>query len=117
MLTSHHSTVNVTAPQDLSVLELHFLSASLPGQSHPQASLPCITIPGHGHSRGRYSVQIEIVGEYLALLLMHPRLEMDGQDNDAFYLVHWKTGQCYTVSRDIYCTRLVVYRMATACLY
>ncbi|TFY76209.1 hypothetical protein EWM64_g7803, partial [Hericium alpestre] len=73
-------------------LELRLLSLST-GQAHPQASQPIVFLAQRSSHFGRCSVLIEIVGDYLVLLLSFPW--MRAGTGDAFYLVNWKKGRCH----------------------
>ncbi|KAA1474117.1 hypothetical protein DENSPDRAFT_313633 [Dentipellis sp. KUC8613] len=71
------------------VLELRLLSFST-GKPHPQAENHTLFVDNRTPHFGRSSILIEIVGDYLALLLTFPWVRMG--EGDAFYLVNWKKG-------------------------
>jgi hypothetical protein len=76
-------------------LEIRLLSFST-GQPHPLAEEPIIFITKRSVRLGRHDVQIEIVGDFLALLINFPWSQ--SEDDDAFFLVRWKKGVVHRVS-------------------
>ena len=76
-------------------LEIRLLSFSI-GQPHPLAEQPIIFITTKSLLLGHCEVLIEIVGDFLALLITFPwaRNELE----DMFFLVHWKKGEAHCVS-------------------
>ena len=76
-------------------LEIRLLSFSI-GQPHPLAEQPIIFITTKSLLLGHCEVLIEIVGDFLALLITFPwaRNELE----DMFFLVRWKKGEAHCVS-------------------
>ncbi len=77
------------------ILEIRLLRFST-GQPHPVAEQPIIFIATKNMFLGCTNVQIEIVGDFLALLINFK--EEQDENEDMFYLVHWKKGETYCVS-------------------
>jgi hypothetical protein len=77
------------------ILEIRLLRFST-GQPHPLAEQPTIFITTKAVFIGYTVVNIEIVGDFLALLITFN----EGQDEneDMFFLVRWKKGETYHVS-------------------
>ena len=81
------------------ILELRLLSFST-GQPHPLAEQPIIFIDKKILPLDRRSSEIEIVGDFLILLVSF----FEGSGNqDMFLLVRWKTGLTHCVSVFGYC--------------
>ena len=76
-------------------LEIRLLSFST-GQPHPLAKQPIVFIASISLILGHCNVLIEIVGEYLALLITFPLVQ--DASVDMFFLVHWKKGDVHCVS-------------------
>ena len=76
------------------ILELRLLSFST-GQPHPLAEQPVIFIDEKIQPLDWRSCKIEIVGDFLILLVLF--LERS-RNQDIFLLVHWKTGLTHCVS-------------------
>jgi hypothetical protein len=74
------------------ILEIQLLRFST-GQPHPLTKQPTIFITTKAVFIGYTIVNIEIVGDFLALLITFN----EGQDEneDMFFLVHWKKGEMY----------------------
>ena len=75
-------------------LEMRLLSFST-GQPHPLAEqliIPIAISPLLGH----YKVLIEIVGDFLALVITFPWAR--NENEDMFFLVRWKKGETHCVS-------------------
>ena len=66
------------------------------GQPHPLAEEPIIFITKKSVRLGPCDVLIEIVGDFLALLITFPW--SSGEDDDDFFLVRWKKGKIHRVS-------------------
>jgi hypothetical protein len=77
-------------------LEIRLLSFAT-GQPHPLAEKPVIFIARKSFPFGQCHVMIEIVGEFLVLLITFPWARSEYQD--MFFLVHWKKGDVHCVSR------------------
>jgi hypothetical protein len=77
------------------ILELQLLSFST-GQPHPLAEQPVIFIDERNLSAplNTQSTKIEIVGDFLVLLISFPEWSMN---QDMFLLVRWKTGVTHCV--------------------
>ena len=76
-------------------LEIRLLSFST-GQSHPLAERPAISIITKSLPLGLRNVVIEIVGDFLVLLITFPHA-LD-EHEDMFFLVQWKKGEAHYVS-------------------
>jgi hypothetical protein len=76
-------------------LEIRLLSFST-GQPHPLAEKSIIFITTKSLLLGRCNVVVDIVGEFLALLITYPMARSESED--AFFLVRWKKGEVYRVS-------------------
>jgi hypothetical protein len=76
-------------------LEIRLLRFST-GQPHPLAEQPIVFITTKSLFLGCTNVQIEIVGDFLALLINFK--EEQDENEDMFYLVRWKKGETYCVS-------------------
>ena len=74
-------------------LEIRFLTVST-GHPHPLAEQPIIFIATKKFPLGIYSLRIEIVGDFLILLVIFE--ERSGNEN-MFVLVRWKKGETYSV--------------------
>jgi len=72
--------------------EIHLLSFST-GQHHPSAQQPIIFITTKSLLLGHCNVLIEIVGDFLALLITFPWAR--SEDEDMFFLVRWKKGETH----------------------
>ena len=72
------------------------LSSFSTGQSHPLAEQPIIFITSKYLPFDHYNDVIEIVGDFLALLITFP--QAPGEHEDMFFLVHWKKGEAHHVS-------------------
>jgi hypothetical protein len=66
------------------------------GQPHPLAEQPIIFITTKSLLLGHCNIHIEIVGDFLALLITFP--EARDEHADMFFLVRWKTGEARRVS-------------------
>ena len=77
------------------ILEIRLLRFST-GQPHPLAEQPIIFITTTTVYPGDPIVNIEIVGDFLALLITFD--EEHDENEDTFFLVHWKKGETYHVS-------------------
>ncbi|KAH9980743.1 hypothetical protein BJV74DRAFT_778968 [Russula compacta] len=73
-------------------LEIRLLSFST-GQPHPLAEQPIIFITNKSLLLGHCNVLIEIVGDFLALLITFPWSR--SEDEDMFFLVRWKKGETH----------------------
>ncbi|KAI9450185.1 hypothetical protein BJY52DRAFT_1175761 [Lactarius psammicola] len=73
-------------------LEIRLLSFST-GQPHPLAENPIIFIASLSLILGHCNVLIEIVGEFLALLITFPWAR--DANEDMFFLLRWKKGDVY----------------------
>jgi len=78
------------------ILEMRLLRFST-GQPHPLAEQPIIFITTKTVFLGDTTVNIEIVGDFLALLITFDE-EEDSENEDMFFLVRWKKGETYHVS-------------------
>ena len=76
-------------------LEIRLLKFST-GQPHPLAEQPIIFITTKSLLSGHFSAVIEIVGDFLALL-MTLTWAQDEQE-EMFFLVRWKKGEAHCVS-------------------
>jgi len=76
-------------------LEIRLLRFST-GQPHPLAERPIIFITTKSLLLGHCNVLIEIVGDILALLITFPWAR--NEQEDMFFLVHWKKGEAHCVS-------------------
>jgi hypothetical protein len=76
-------------------LEIRLLSFST-GQPHPLAEQPIIFITTKSLLLGHCNVLIEIVGDFLALLVTFPWAQ--NEHEDMFFLVRWKKGEAHCVS-------------------
>jgi len=76
-------------------LEIRLLSFST-GQAHPLAEHPIIFIASLSLIVGHCNVLIEIVGEFLALLITFPWAR--DANEDMFFLLRWKKGEVHFVS-------------------
>jgi hypothetical protein len=74
-------------------LELRLLKFST-GQPHPLAENPIIFID-EIVPFGTCGIQMEVVGDYLALLITFTEWN---RNHDVFFLVRWKTGLTHRVS-------------------
>ena len=74
-------------------LEMRLLSFST-GQPHPLAEQPIIFIMSMSPLLGHCNVLIEVVGEFLALLITFPA----ARDEVKFFLVRWKRGETHSMS-------------------
>jgi len=91
-------------------LEIRLLKFST-GQPHPLAEQPIIFITTKSLLLGHCNVLIEIVGDFLALLITFPWARNERED--MFFLVRWKKGEAHCVSvlrlrlilprHDLYC--------------
>ncbi|KAH8989922.1 hypothetical protein EDB86DRAFT_2941489 [Lactarius hatsudake] len=72
-------------------LEIRLLSFSS-GQPHPLAEQPIIFIASISLILGHCNVLIEIVGEYLVLLITFP---WQDANEDMFFLLRWKKGEAH----------------------
>jgi hypothetical protein len=79
-------------------LELRLLSFST-RQPHPLAEQPIIFIDKKILPLDRRSSEIEIVGDFLIILVSF----FEGRNQDMFLLVRWKTGLTHWVSVFGYC--------------
>jgi len=77
------------------ILEMRLLMFST-GQPHPLAEQPIIFITTTTVFIGYTLVSIEIVGDFLALLIISK--EEQDENEDMFFLVRWKKGETYHVS-------------------
>jgi hypothetical protein len=75
-------------------LEIRLLSFST-GQSHPLAEQPIIFIATWSLIVGHHDVLIEIVGDFLALLIT---FLFERDEEDMLFLVRWKKGEVHCVS-------------------
>jgi hypothetical protein len=66
------------------------------GQPHPLAEQPIIFIARKMLTVGHCNVLIEIVGDFLVLLVTFPWAR--GENEDMFFLVRWKKGEAHCVS-------------------
>ena len=82
------------ASERTTILELRLLSVST-GQPHPLAEQPVIFIDKKILPLDRQSAEIEVVGDFLILLITYFERSMN---KDTFFFVHWKTGQTHCVS-------------------
>ena len=76
-------------------LEIRLLSFST-GQPHPLAEEPTIFIASISLILGHCNVLIEIVGDFLALLVTFPLVR--DASVDMFFLLRWKKGEAHCVS-------------------
>jgi len=76
-------------------LEIRLLSFST-GQPHPLAEQPVLFITKKSLLLGHCNVLIEIVGDFLALLITFPWAR--NENEDMFFLVRWKKGETHCVS-------------------
>jgi hypothetical protein len=85
-------------------LEIRLLSFST-GEPHPLAEQPVIFITAKRLLLGRCPVLIQIVGDFLALLIIDPWAPSETED--VFFLVRWKSGEVHgvSVSRSWYIPR------------
>ena len=77
------------------IWEILFLSFST-GQPHPLAEQPIIFIDKKDVPFDDSGIQIEIVGDFLILLVSF-------SDSSGFFLVRWKSGQMHCVSIQDHC--------------
>jgi len=94
----HDMIAAVTSKEDVhrpsernTTLELRLLNFST-GQPHPLAQQPVIFIDKKVLPLERRSFQIEIVGDFLILLITFSELS---RNEDIFFLVRWKSGLTY----------------------
>jgi hypothetical protein len=80
-------------------LEIRLLRFST-GQPHPLAEQPIIFITTKSLLLGHCNVLIEIVGDFLALLVTFPWAQ--NEHEDMFFLVRWKKGDAHCVSASNY---------------
>jgi hypothetical protein len=86
----------VCSPSDRHMtLEIRLLRFST-GQPHPLAEQPIIFITTKSLLLGHCNVLIEIVGDFLALLVTFPWAQ--NEHEDMFFLVRWKKGDAHCVS-------------------
>jgi hypothetical protein len=76
-------------------LEIRLLKFST-GQPHPLAEQPIIFITTKSLLLGHCNVLIEVVGDFLALLITFPWAR--NEQEDMFFLVRWKKGEAHCVS-------------------
>jgi len=76
-------------------LEIRLLSFST-SQPHPLAEQPIIFITSKSLLLGHCNVLIEIVGDFLALLITFPWAR--DEHEDMFFLMRWKKGEAHCVS-------------------
>lgn len=96
VLTLWRSKTDAGHPSDRNMtLELRLLSFST-GQPHPLAEQPIVFIAAKSLLLGHCNVLIEIVGDFLALLITFPWVR--NENEDVFYLVRWKKGEIHCVS-------------------
>ena len=76
-------------------LEIRLLRFST-GRPHPLAEQPIIFITTKSLLLGHCNVLIEIVGDFLALLITFPWAR--SEQEDMFFLVRWKKGEAHCVS-------------------
>jgi len=76
------------------IFQFHLLSFST-GRSHPLAEQPVIFISTKSLPLGICNVVIEIVGDFLVLLVTFLE-ELD--ENEMFFVVLWKRGEAHRVS-------------------
>ena len=76
------------------ILELRLLRFST-GQPHPLAEQPIVFIDKKIMPLDELSVEIEIVGDFLILLVSFFGFS---RNRDIFFLVRWKTGMIHRVS-------------------
>ena len=76
-------------------LEIRLLSFST-GQPHPLVEQPIVFIATKSLFLGHCSAVIEIVGDFLALLVTFPEAQYEGED--MFFLVRWKKGEAHLMS-------------------
>jgi len=81
------------------ILEMRLLRFST-GQPHPLAEQPIIFITTKTVFLGDTTVNIEIVGDFLALLITFDEEEDENESENEvmFFLVRWKKGETYHVS-------------------
>ena len=81
------------------ILEIRLLKFST-GQPHPLAEQPIIFITTTTVYPGDPIVNIEIVGDFLALLITFDEEEDENESENEgmFFLVRWKKGETYHVS-------------------
>ena len=77
------------------ILQLHLLSFST-GQPHPFAEQPIIFIAAKAPPLGICNAVVEIVGDFLVLLIVF--LEEWNENEDMFFVVLWKKGEVHCVS-------------------
>jgi len=77
------------------ILQLHLLSFST-GQPHPFAEQPIIFIAAKSPPLGICNAVVEIVGDFLVLLIGF--LEEWNENEDMFFVVLWKKGEAHCVS-------------------
>src|SRR5712671_5486222 len=100
--------------------EIHLLSFST-DQHHPLAQKPIIFVTTKSLI-GHCNVLIEIVGDFLALLITFPWAR--NENEDMFFLVRWKKGEthCVSVPRTQRIPSHTVYpasvfRMGSVCIF
>jgi len=76
-------------------LEIRLLSFST-GLPHPLSEQPIVFITTKSLLLGHCNVVIEIVGDFLALLIIFPQALDDNED--MFFLVRWKKGEAHSMS-------------------
>ena len=86
--------VELSADRHLT-LEIRLFSFAT-GQPHPLADQPIIFIARKRLPFGQCHVLIEIVGDFLALLITFPWARNEYED--MFFLVRWKKGEVHRVS-------------------
>jgi hypothetical protein len=79
------------------ILELRLLSFST-GQPHPLAEQPVIFIDEKILPLDRQSAEIEVVGDFLILLITYFERS---RNEDTFFFVRWKTGLTHCVSTTV----------------
>ncbi|KAH9980744.1 hypothetical protein BJV74DRAFT_85796 [Russula compacta] len=91
-LTTTTDEDDSSGPDNHMTLECRFLSFST-GRPHPLAEEPIIFITKKSTRLGPCDVLIEIVGDFLALLITFPWSR--GENDDEFFLVRWKKGEIH----------------------
>ncbi|KAI0312459.1 hypothetical protein OF83DRAFT_1146144 [Amylostereum chailletii] len=81
-------------PADDISYRIHLLSFST-GRPHPSASQPVVFVTSQSRSLGHVNVAIEIVGDYLALMITYPWAR--GFGVDTFYLLNWRKGDAHRI--------------------
>ena len=93
---------------DLNLLQLSNSKDSV-ATHHPKAKKPVMPIMQYPSEDGYCSIAIEIVGPYLALLVVFPA---NRESPDRLWVLDWQTGDVKFVSRWTICVILLVHSLS-----